>query len=150
MRPFPLNWENTWEEAKTAADRISGTGIFITELYRKGMSHIRLKENLKLERAMYSSIILGNIISAFEEQLNLWTAALIEKPEDRFAGIYRNVWDGFLAVYKKWVSESDVLEEEELFSELPVKNFWECSFLFPEKRDSCMYDKDILFCVQPS
>lgn len=120
VRPFPLELENTWEEAKTAADHISGTGIFITELYRKGMSHIRLKENLKLERAMYSSIILGNIIT-FEEQLNLWTAALIENQKITL-GIYRNVWDSFLAVYKKWVSESDVLEEE-LFSEIPVKNF---------------------------
>ena len=98
MRPFPLELENTWEEAKTAADHILGQEFYYRTI-QEGYVPYRLKENLKLERAMYSSIILGNIIT-FEEQLNLWTAALIENQKITL-GIYRNVWDGFLAVYKK-------------------------------------------------
>ncbi len=117
---FPGELETAWNEAKTAADYISGTGIFMLEYYTGDMQKMHLKESLKLENAMYSSIILGNII-AFEEQLGLWSAFVTEKLPVTI-GRYRNLWDSFFAACRKWGNESEI-PEEELFADMAVKTF---------------------------
>lgn len=117
---FPQELEKAWDEAKVAADYVAGTGIFMMEYYTEEMQKIHLKESLKLENAMYSSIILGNII-AFEEQLNLWSAFVTEKLPVTI-GRYRNLWDSFFAACRKWSNDSEI-PEEELFADIAVKNF---------------------------
>lgn len=117
---FPFELETAWDEARTAADYVAGNGLCMLEMYAESLGKIRLKENLKLENAMYSAVILGNIIE-FEDKLNEWVASVTDG-QPCSVGIYRNLWDSFFAVYKKWGNDSDI-PEEELFSGIVIKNF---------------------------
>ncbi len=58
MRPFPLELEKHMGRSQKQRQIVFLGQEFLLQNYTgKGMSHIHLKENLKLERAMYSSII---------------------------------------------------------------------------------------------
>ena len=115
-----MELKTAWEEARTAADHVAGNGLCMLETYVESLGKIRLKENLKLENAMYSAVILGNIIE-FEDKLNEWVASVTDG-QPCSVGIYRSLWDSFFNIYKKWGNDSDV-PEEEIFSGIVIKNF---------------------------
>ena len=69
IHKFPEELESAWTEARLAADHLTGTGIFAIKEYEPGMNRIYLKENLQMENALRSSVILGNIVSV--EDLSL-------------------------------------------------------------------------------
>lgn len=104
---------------------------------------MRLKESLKLENAMYSAIILGNII-AFEEQRGLWSAFVTEKLPVTI-GRYRNLWDSFFAACRKWGNDSEI-PEEELYADMAIKTFGDM-LPGPWTEVEIRMDKYFLLCV---
>lgn len=68
---FPKGLESVWKEARMAADYLTGTGIFAVREYQESMTGIHLRENFHLESALYSAVLLGNIVSV-ENQLIKW------------------------------------------------------------------------------
>ncbi len=120
MHAFPGELEQAWEEARTAADYIVGTGVFSTEEYREEMRRIHLNGNLQLENALRSAEILGNIVIV-EDALAAWGDAVMgTRPHT--IGLYRCVWESFFQMYRKWESAPEDTESEMQLSGT-AKNF---------------------------
>ncbi len=120
IHDFPDSLDSAWEEARIAADHIAGTGIFFLQEYQLGMHRIHLKGNLQLENALRSSVILGNILLV-EERLRIWGEAVMDG-QIRTIGLFRNLWEGFFQMYRKWESAVEITDEG-LFFNGTAKNF---------------------------
>lgn len=110
IHDFPDGLDEAWEEARTAADHIAGTGIFFLQKYRQGMSRIHLKENLQMENALRSSVILGNVALA-EERINIWGETVMDGRIPTI-GLFRCLWDAFFEMYRRWESAVGITDEE--------------------------------------
>lgn len=111
---FPGELESAWKEARLAADDISGVGIFLVKEYEQGMHRIHLKENLQMENALRSAVILGNIVSV-EDRLILWGEAVMGS-QPRTIGLLRGLWDSFFLMYRKWERAAEIMDEGQLLN----------------------------------
>ena len=109
---FPEGLDGAWEEARTAADHIEGTGIFCLQRYQQGMRRIHLRGNLQMENALRSSVILSNM-PLVEERLSLWGKTVIDGRTPTI-GLYRCLWEGFFQMYRRWESAVEITDEERL------------------------------------
>lgn len=120
IHKFPEELESAWTEARLAADHLTGTGIFAIKEYEPGMNRIYLKENLQMENALRSSVILGNIVSV-EDGLSAWgETAISGRPVT--VGLLRSLWDSFFLMYGKWEQSVEGLDEGLLLKGI-VRNF---------------------------
>lgn len=117
---FPKGLESAWKEARMAADYLTGTGIFAVREYQESMTGIHLRENFHLESALYSAVLLGNIVSV-ENQLIKWAETVMAQSPCTI-GLLRGVWDGFFAMFRKWERAAEITDEELLLGGT-VKSF---------------------------
>lgn len=120
IHKFPEELEAAWEEARVASDHISITGIFSIRDYEQGMRRIYLKENLQMENALRSAVILGNIVSV-EEKLAVWGEAVMDR-RPCTVGLLRSLWDSFFLMYRRWERSVEEMDEG-LFLKGQVRNF---------------------------
>lgn len=107
---FPEELEYAWEEARTAADYVYGSDLFLTVEYRDAMHPVRLKRNLQAENALRSAVILGSMDSV-EEALKKWEKTVISDMPCT-VGLYRSLWEDFFLMYKRWETEDEGIQEE--------------------------------------
>lgn len=109
VHSFPEELEPAWDEARVAADYIAGTGIFSIREYQPDMYRIYLKENLQMENALRSAVILGNIASV-EDKLTVWGETVMNQRSCTI-GLLRSLWDSFFLMYRKWERSAELMEE---------------------------------------
>lgn len=120
IQPFPEKLDCAWKEARLAADYLDRTGIFAVKEYEGGMAGIHLKENLRMENALYSAVILGDMEEVKKRLIPWGDFAMGQRPYT--IGLLRCLWDGFFLLLKKWERSSEIAEEEVLRGSL-VKTF---------------------------